>query len=122
MTCLNQTYSFAAFDRKKLSRLAQFYPRDFSAIELSMFDDQLQNYIIDMRSEFVELKSIGDLAAKMVVTKREKVHKLVYWLLTLALLLPIATATVENIICYEYFEDSTVQSNGRSIVTPQQLR
>ncbi|KAL4030482.1 hypothetical protein IC575_008719 [Cucumis melo] len=96
MACLNPSNSFAAFDRQKLSRLAQFYPRDFSAIELFMLDDQLQNYIIDIRLEFVELKNIGDLAVKMVATKRNKVYSLVYRLLTLALILPVATATVKR--------------------------
>ncbi|KAL0539608.1 hypothetical protein IC582_023824 [Cucumis melo] len=38
----------------------------------------------------------------MVVTKREKVHKLVYWLLTLALILPVATTTVERILSAMY--------------------
>ena len=69
--CLNLSNSFAVFNSKKLSRLAQFYPRDFSAIELSMLEDQLQNYIIAMHSESVELKNIGDLAVKIVVTKRD---------------------------------------------------
>ncbi|XP_008460471.2 uncharacterized protein LOC103499273 [Cucumis melo] len=66
------------------------------SIELSMPKDQLQNYIIDMRSEFVELKSIGGLAVKMVVTKRDKVYPLVYRLLTLTLILPVVTATVQR--------------------------
>ena len=117
MACLNSSNSFAAFDRQKLSRLAQFYPRDFSTIELSMLDDQLQNYIIDMRSEFVELKNIGDLAMKMVVTKINKVYPLVYRLLTLTLILPVATTSYckENIFYYEYCEDSNAQSNERSM-------
>ena len=49
-----------------------------------------------MHSEFVELKSIDDLAVKMVVTKRDKIYPLVYQLLTLALILPVATATAER--------------------------
>ncbi|KAL4010818.1 hypothetical protein IC575_027838 [Cucumis melo] len=49
-----------------------------------------------MRLEFVELKSIGDLAVKMVVTKRDKIYPLVYRLLTLTLILPVAIATVER--------------------------
>ena len=99
--------AFVAFGSKKLSRLTQFYPRDFSSIELSMLEDQLQKYIIDMRSQFVELKSIGDLAVKMVVTKRDKVYPLV----------SVAHIDIdftgcnnycrENIFCYEYCEDST---------------
>ncbi|KAL0536047.1 hypothetical protein IC582_024979 [Cucumis melo] len=96
MACLNSSNSFAAFDRQKLSQLAQFYPTYFSVIELYMLEDQLQNYIIDMRSEFVELKNIGDLTMKMVVTKRNKVYPLVYWLLTLALVLLVATTTIER--------------------------
>ena len=43
VACLNLSNSFAAFDSKKISRLAQFYPRDFSTIKLSMLEDQLQN-------------------------------------------------------------------------------
>ncbi|XP_031740444.1 uncharacterized protein LOC116403438, partial [Cucumis sativus] len=41
----------------KLTFLAQFYPRDFSTTELVTLEDQIQNYIIDVRSNnmFVEL-------------------------------------------------------------------
>ena len=56
-----------------------------------MFENQLQNYIIDM----VELKSIGDLAVKMVVTKIDKVYLLFDRLLALTLILPVATTAVE---------------------------
>ena len=68
MACLNPCDSFVAFDKQKLSRLAQFYSQDFSPIELMVFRDQLETYIIDMRSsiEFFDLKGIGDLAQKMV--------------------------------------------------------
>ena len=34
VACLNQSNSFVSLDSKKLSRLAQFYPRDFYSIEL----------------------------------------------------------------------------------------
>ena len=64
--CLNPSNSFTTFDRKKLICLAQFYPRDFSTTKLIIHDDQLQNYIIDVRADnmFVELTSIGDLSQK----------------------------------------------------------
>ena len=65
-----------------------------------MLEDQLQNYIIDMRLEFIELKTIGDLAVKMIVTKRDKVYLLVYRLLTLALILSVATITTVEITFY----------------------
>ena len=100
MAWLNPCDSFIAFDKPKLLRLAQFYPQDFSLIELMILNDQLETYIIDMRysSEFSKLKGISDLAQKMVETKRRIVYPLVYFLVTLALVLPVATATVERAI------------------------
>ncbi|KAL4011910.1 hypothetical protein IC575_028975 [Cucumis melo] len=70
----------------------------FSTTELLIFEDQLQNYIIDVCSDnmFVGLTSIGDLSQKMVTIAKDKVYPLVYRLLTLALILPVTTATVES--------------------------
>ena len=98
VACLNPCDSFIAFDKQKLLRLAQFYPQDFSPIELMILNDQLETYIIDMHSssEFSELKGISDLAQKMVETKRHIVYPLVYLLVILALVLPVATATMER--------------------------
>ena len=98
VACLNPCDSFIAFDKQNLLRLAQFYPKDFSPIELMILNDQLETYIIDMRSisEFSELKGISDLAQKMVETKIHIVYLLVYLLVTLALVLLVTTATVER--------------------------
>ncbi|XP_059658418.1 uncharacterized protein LOC132304705 [Cornus florida] len=98
VACLCPDDSFCAFEKQKLIRLAQFYPKEFSSHALMRLSDQLENYIADMRSncEFEGLKGIGDLAKKMVETKRDKVHSLVYLLVTLALILPVATASVER--------------------------
>ena len=95
---MNPNDSFSAFDKQKLIRLAEFYPNEFSTVELSTLDDQLETYIVDMRSsnEFLQVKGICDLAQKMVEKKRHIVYPLVYLLVTLALVLPIATATVER--------------------------
>ena len=95
MTCLNPCDSFIAFDKQKLLRLAQFYPQDFSPIELMILNDQLETYTIDMRSssQFYELKGISDLAQKMVETKRHIVYPLVicllHWLWSYLLLLQL---------------------------------
>ncbi|XP_057488237.1 uncharacterized protein LOC130774233 [Actinidia eriantha] len=69
-----------------------------SAIDLMILDNQLQNYIIDMYSsrEFAKLQGIGDLAKKLVETKKDTAYSLVYLLIKLALILPVATATVER--------------------------
>ncbi|KAM1784594.1 hypothetical protein ACFX12_037596 [Malus domestica] len=59
---------------------------------------QLDNYIHDMKmhSEFSSLRGIGDLAKELVKTGRYANYMLVYKLLTLTLVLPVATASVER--------------------------
>ena len=97
VACLNPMDSFSAFNKEKLLRLAQFYPSEFSPMELLILDNQLETYILDMRSnEFSEVKGIGGLAEKLVETKKNIVYPLVYLLIKLALILPVATATVER--------------------------
>jgi hypothetical protein len=98
VSCLSPSDFFATFDKQKLIRLAQFYPEDFSSSELMILSDQLDNYIYDVRSsiEFSKLEGICDLAQKMVETKKNVVYPLVYLLVILALILPVATATVER--------------------------
>ena len=73
-------------------------PSDFSALQLLLLDNQLENYIMDVRDhpDFSELKSISDLSQRMIETKKAVVYPLVYYLLKLSLILPVATATVER--------------------------
>ncbi|XP_028054201.1 uncharacterized protein LOC114258446 [Camellia sinensis] len=65
-------------------------------VELMVLNDQL---VIDILcgSEFSILNGISDLAKKMAESGRDKVYPLVYLLLTLALILLVATATVERV-------------------------
>ncbi|PKU78445.1 hypothetical protein MA16_Dca019377 [Dendrobium catenatum] len=51
-----------------------------------------------MRSNdaFMNLKGLGELAQKMVVTRKNDIFPLVFLLMKLALILPIATAIVER--------------------------
>ena len=81
VACLCPNGSFSAYDKQKLIRLAQFYPKDFSLAELLKLEDQLETYILDVFSneEFVRLKGLGDLAKKMVETKKNKVYPLVFF-------------------------------------------
>ncbi|KAL5545449.1 hypothetical protein UlMin_005136 [Ulmus minor] len=99
MVCLSPIDFFSSFDKKRLIQLAEYYQDDFSTAELMALDIQLETYIIDMRSseEFRELKGINDLAQTMVASRKILVYPLVYRLLTLALILPVATATVERV-------------------------
>ncbi|KRH32516.1 hypothetical protein GLYMA_10G055700v4 [Glycine max] len=98
MDCLNPTNLFSAFDKARLIEFAKFYPCEFSAINLVMLDNQLETYIIDMRSnvELSFLKGIKNLSEKLVETGRHIVYPLVYLLLKLAMILPVATSTMER--------------------------
>ena len=98
IVCLDPRDSFASFDVERLLHLAQLYPDDFD--DKFRLKEELNQYIsIVKRSErafFSDLQSIGDLAKRLVERKRHTVLKLVYRLIELALVLPVATATVER--------------------------
>ncbi|KAL0009732.1 hypothetical protein SO802_004840 [Lithocarpus litseifolius] len=98
VACLNPNNLFSAFNKEKLIWLAQFYPSDFSTVRVSFLDTQLETYIYDMRSteEFSALKGIEQLAEKVVEMKKNVSYPLVYSLVTLTLILPVATVTVER--------------------------
>ncbi|XP_070677893.1 uncharacterized protein [Malus domestica] len=98
MACLSLVNNFASFDKAKIVRLAQLYPQDFDRMDLINLPIQLDNYIHDMKmhSEFSSLRGIGDLAKELVKTGKCASYMLVYKLLTLALVLPVATASVER--------------------------
>ena len=98
VACLNPSDSFFSFDQQKLLRLAQFYPQDFSEVEILALEQQLINYISDLRQDerFCKLNDLGELSTKLVETKKHIVYPLVYLLLKLAMILPVATATVER--------------------------
>ncbi|CAL2245229.1 unnamed protein product [Prunus armeniaca] len=82
----------------ELLRLAQFYPQDFSDGDLLALEDQLELYIhyVCSSSDFFDLQGIGNLAKKMVETRMHRAFNYVYLLITLALVLPVATASVER--------------------------
>ncbi|KAI5343730.1 hypothetical protein L3X38_011606 [Prunus dulcis] len=98
LACLSPNDSFIAFDKQKLLRFAEFYPQEFTPRDLLALEDQLGIYIHHMRtrSEFSQLKGIGVLARKMVEKGLHRTFNYVYLLLTLALTLPVATASVER--------------------------
>ena len=95
---MNPDNLFSIFNKEKFIRLTQFYPSDFSTVQVSFLDNQFETYIHDMQSteKFSALKGIGQLAKKKVEMKKNVSYPLVYLLVTLALILPVATATVES--------------------------
>ncbi|KDO49179.1 hypothetical protein CISIN_1g041314mg, partial [Citrus sinensis] len=68
VTCLCPNDSFAALYRQKLLRLAEFYPNDFSPVDLVVLKTQLDIYIMDVgaNNKFSRLKGIDELARKLV--------------------------------------------------------
>jgi hypothetical protein len=98
MSAFNPSNSFASFDTQKLCRLAEFYPDDIKGTNLQKLELQLDNYIDDIRQDdcFKDLDNLVDLSVKLVETSRHTVYDMVYLLLKLVLILPVATATVER--------------------------
>jgi hypothetical protein len=99
MASFNPVGSFSTYDKEKFVKLANFYPKDFSTMELVCLPFQLTNFIADMRQDerFREVKNIADLSIKLVETKKNLTYNLVYKLLKLVLVLHVATATVERV-------------------------
>lgn len=64
-----------------------------------LLTNQLDNFIYDVRNDnsFSELQNIAELAIKIVGTHRNTAYPLVYRLIELALILPVATATIERV-------------------------
>ena len=98
IACLDPKNSFANYDREKLIELAEIYDADFSHYEHSRLRTQLGNFIADVRADpyFRNCVDLGILAMKMVQTNRYTTFALVYRLIELALILRVATATVER--------------------------
>jgi hypothetical protein len=96
--CLDPRDSFSKFDVNKLAKLAEIYLEDFSFDDRKLIKDQLLTFIVHVRrvDEFKACHDLASLAKTMVEISRDTVFPLVYQLIELALLLPVATATVER--------------------------
>ncbi|XP_042413020.1 zinc finger MYM-type protein 1-like [Zingiber officinale] len=97
IACLDPKDSFSQFDIGKLLHLAELYPEDFLLIDRAILEDQLETYIQNVRGEFSMIEDLGSLAKKMVETGKNTIFPLVYRLIELALVLPVATASVERV-------------------------
>ncbi|XP_022889149.1 uncharacterized protein LOC111404595 [Olea europaea var. sylvestris] len=83
-TCISSPRdSFAAFDKDKLLRLAQFYPLDFNSEEFLLLRPQLDKFLMLVRMDkaFFNLNSISCVAQKLVETRSFYYFPLVYRLL-----------------------------------------
>ena len=98
VVAFNPKNSFDAFNSESLLELAKAYPSDFDSNQLDDLSLELNIYIDNVRADprFAQLDTISELGSLMVGTKKHIAFPLVYRLLKLVLVLPIATASVER--------------------------
>jgi hAT family C-terminal dimerisation region len=99
IACLDPRDYFSKFDHDKLLELASiYYSADFSSVDRTFLRGELGTFIYDVRnsSEFSDCHDLATFAIQMVQTERHLCFPLVYRLIELALILPVATATVER--------------------------
>ncbi|XP_047256022.1 uncharacterized protein LOC124888778 [Capsicum annuum] len=99
MASLSPDNSFVNYDKNRIIKLATYYPDEFSTSMLEDLSFELDNYIDYVRqgnNDFSKLKRLGDLSKTLVKINLHKTWRLVYLLVKLILILPVATATVER--------------------------
>ncbi|XP_034205316.1 uncharacterized protein LOC117619459 [Prunus dulcis] len=119
LACLSPNDSFVAFDKQKLLRLAQLYPQDFSDEDLLALDDQLELYIhyVSSSSDFSDLQGIGDLAKKNGGDKdASSIQLCVFAYYIGSSFTGYYCFSREGILRHEYYQRSTSEQKGRSMV------
>ena len=99
MACLNPRNSFSNFDVDKLVKLAEIYAEDFDIAEIAVLPSQLRGFVGRARrnQEFLGCTELSQVSEIMVKIEMHKSYPLVYRLVELTLILPVATASVERI-------------------------
>lgn len=99
MACLSTKGNFSSFDKEKILKLASFYPEEFSSVDVMALELQLDVFMDNMLSDerFCGLQDLNSLSMMLVETKRHENFPLVYLLIKLMLILPVATASVERV-------------------------
>ncbi|CAD6205086.1 unnamed protein product [Miscanthus lutarioriparius] len=99
MACFNPRNNFSNFDVDKLVRLAEIYVEDFDIGDLIVLPNQLRQFINRARRtpDFLGCTELGKVVEIMVKNNMHTSYKLVYRLIELTLILPVATASVERI-------------------------
>ncbi|KAK9699132.1 hypothetical protein RND81_08G155200 [Saponaria officinalis] len=87
MSSFSPANQFSSFDIRKLRQLAEFYPNEFSTVELSFMENSLRNFIANIQSND---------RFSMLKTRKHKTHSRVYLFLKLVLFLSVSTSSVEK--------------------------
>ncbi|XP_023752283.1 uncharacterized protein LOC111900630 [Lactuca sativa] len=98
MVAFSACDSFSSFDKAKLLKLSEIYKKDFNDSERAQHNRQLDIYYHSLLHDerFFNLKGIADLSRLLVETGKHLSFPLVYRLLKLTFVLPVATVTVEQ--------------------------
>ncbi|GAA0147549.1 hypothetical protein LIER_07222 [Lithospermum erythrorhizon] len=80
--------------------MTKLYPTNFLDEVESSLRNQLANYIEDVRDEssFEKLKGFGDRCKQLVATGKHMTYGAVFRLVKFALILSVATASVERVL------------------------
>ncbi|KAL4557435.1 hypothetical protein LXL04_035612 [Taraxacum kok-saghyz] len=119
-TCCNSECGtreyFKAFDLDRLMELATFYEEEFpTKYDLQVLEVELKNYIKDVQEDerFHQLKSIGELAKKIVKEQKHIIFPKVYLLMKLALIFTCCNIECgTRIFINEVGKDRSTQQNG----------
>nr|XP_016501998.1 PREDICTED: uncharacterized protein LOC107820250 [Nicotiana tabacum] len=99
MASLNLVNLFGNFDKNRIMRLVEYYPNEFDSIKLRDLSCQLDSFIVYARGvdkRFFGMKGISDLAKVLVKSDLHQTWPLVYLLIKLTLILPVAITFVER--------------------------
>jgi hypothetical protein len=115
MSSFNPIDSFVVYDKDNFVKLAHFYPNDFSSTEMHHLPFQLSHFIQDMHRDerFREVKNVVELSVMLVQTKKSIKHDIVYKLLKLVLVLPVATATMERVFSFMNYVKNKLRNRMR---------
>ena len=99
IACFDPNNELSNFDMDKFAHLTDLYPVDFTSTGRTFLSQELQYFLNDMRIDgrFFNVEDLGSLAKKMKETMKDRVFPMVYRLVELILLLPVATAFIERI-------------------------
>ncbi|XP_075074755.1 uncharacterized protein LOC142162314 [Nicotiana tabacum] len=96
--------------------LDKYYPDEFGELKLRDLSHQLDTFIVHMQHggpRFSDLKGISDLEKALIEANLVETYSLVYLLVKLTLILPVATATVKRAFSsMKYIKDELRSSIG----------
>ncbi|PUZ62401.1 hypothetical protein GQ55_4G354500 [Panicum hallii var. hallii] len=119
MASLNPRNNFSSFDVDKLVRLAEIYAEDFNVADLLLLPGQLKDFINHARRTqyFSGCKELSKVAEIMVTKTMHTSSPLVYRLIELTLILPVAMTLVERV----FSARSLIKTNLRSKIGDEWL-